>query len=377
MNKIKIFALVEGKLIDKLSDRVSGTFIRIHYILSYLKQKKDINLIYIPFEYKQGFSESYSRINYLIDLFYHFAIPFLSLLIIIFRRPHFIYFSYPNVIYNDKFNISVIRFAKRIGVKLLMYSHDWVEQSEVDGRGKQTLLSEELERELVQTSDVLVVVASKYPEYETAILPGGFEEEEFTNLRYKIHKDRFNIAYTGSMLQGKGIDVLVDSAIMLHKNYPHIKLLLFGKIVTLDEETRKRIMRSEFIIQEVIPRTKLISRFPEIDVFAYPYNPSLTYWNTTRSTKFFEYIGSEIPFIATKCEGLKMISQGKGFLWVDYSAKNFCQKLEYLLKNPSERMRLSRELHELKKDNTWKIRADTLYDIIVNHLKLKKEQKDF
>ena len=68
MKRIKIFALVEGKLIDKLSDRVSGTFIRIHYILKYLKQKEDIELIYIPFEYKQKYSTSYSRINYLIDL---------------------------------------------------------------------------------------------------------------------------------------------------------------------------------------------------------------------------------------------------------------------------------------------------------------------
>ena len=71
MKSIKIFALVEGKTIDKLSDRVSGTWIRLHYILKYLKQKEDIELIYIPFEYKQRFSEGYSRINWFIDLFYH------------------------------------------------------------------------------------------------------------------------------------------------------------------------------------------------------------------------------------------------------------------------------------------------------------------
>ena len=249
-----------------------------------------------------------------------------------------------------------------------MYSHDWVEQSEIEGRGKNTLLSEELEKELVQTSDILVVAASKYPEYETAILPGGLEEEEFANLRYEIHKNRFNIAYTGSMSKGKGIDVLLDSAIMLHKKYPHIKLLLFGQILSLDEETRKKIEESEFIMQTVIPRTKLISHFSEVDVFAYTYNPSIPYWNHTRSLKFFEYIGSEIPFIATRCEGLKMVSDGKGFLWVDYSAEDFCEKLEYLLKNSQERLRLSEELRELKNDNTWKKRTDTLHDIILNKM---------
>ena len=369
MKKIKIFALVEGKIINELSDRVSGTFIRIHYILKHLKQHKNIKLIYIPFEYKQKYSDTYSRINWCIDIFYHFAIPFLSLLIIIFRRPHFIYFSYPNVVYNDKFNIFLLRFSKKIGIKLLMYSHDWVEQNEIEGRGKNELLSGGMEEELVKISDILVVALSKYPKYETAILPGGLEEKEYENLSYEIHEGRFNIAYTGSMVRGKGIDVLIDAAIRLHKSYPNIKLLLFGKILALDDETKKKIDESSFITHKVVPRGELVSFFPEVDVFAYTYNPSIPYWNHHRVTKFFEYIGSEMPFIATKCEGLKMITDGKGLLWVDYSSKDFCEKLEYLLKNPQERVRLSNELHELKKDNTWEQRADALYRMIVSHLK--------
>lgn len=372
MEKIKIFALVEGKIIDELSDRVSGTFIRIHYILKHLQQHKDIKLIYIPFEYKQKYSDTYSRISWCIDTFYHFAIPFFSLLIIIFKRPHFIYFSYPNVVYNDKFNIPLLKFAKKIGTKLLMYSHDWTEQSEVSGQGKNKFLSEKLEDELVKLSDVLVVVLSKYPEHETAILPGGLEENEFESLKYEIHDGRFNIAYTGAMVIDTGVNLLVDAAVMLHKKYPYIKLYLFGRIFALDDETKKKIEETSFIIQKVVPRTKLISYFSEIDVFAYAYNPNIPYYNNTRPTKFFEYIGSEIPFIATKCDGLKMISDGKGFLWVNYSVKGFCEKLEYLLKNPQKRMRLSKELHELKKDNTWEKRADTLHEILLQNL-IKEE----
>jgi glycosyltransferase involved in cell wall biosynthesis len=67
-----------------------------------------------------------------------------------------------------------------------------------------------------------------------------------------------------------------------------------------------------------------------------------------------------------------MISDGKGFLWVNYSVKGFCEKLEYLLKNPQKRMRLSKELHELKKDNTWEKRADTLHEILLQNL-IKEE----
>jgi glycosyltransferase involved in cell wall biosynthesis len=367
MKKINIFALVEGNLIDNLSDRLSGTFIRIHYILKYLKKHKDIKLIYIPYNYKQKYSDTYSRINWCIDIFYHLTIPFLSLLIIIFRHPHFLYFSYPNVIINDKFNIFLLRFSKKIGIKLIMYSHDWIEQSTVSDWGYNKFISENLEKELVRLSDVLIVVLSKYPEHETMILPGGLEEKEFANLNYKIHQDRFNIAYIGSMSKDKGIDILIDAAIKLQKSYPKIKLLLFGNIFSLDNKTKEKIKQNNFIEHKVVPRNNLISFFSNVDVFAYPYNPNIPYWNNTRPTKFFEYIGSEIPFISTKCVGLRMITEGKGLLWVDYSQEDFFKKLEYLLKNPKERIRLSSELHVLKKDNTWGRRANTLHKIIVEH----------
>lgn len=372
MKKIKIFTLVEGKIIDELSDRVSGTFIRIHYILKYLKQHKDIKLIYIPFQYKQKYSQTYSRIKWSIDTFYHFAIPFLSLLIIIFRRPHFIYFSYPNVIYNDKFNIYLLRFAKRIGIKLLMYAHDWIEVTEVVGFGENPFISAELEEELVKNSDIVVAVSSKYPMYETIVLPGGLEPSEFKNMKYEIHENRFNIGFVGALYTARGINVLVDAAIELQKKYPHINLYLWGPIESLDGETIKKIKEVEFIIQEVIPRTQFINNFHKIDVFVYPADPNVPYMNAAYPTKLFEYIGSEIPFVATKCEGVKKISKGKGLLFADFSANNFCGKLVYLLKNPSERMRLSKELHELKKDNTWEKRADTLHGIIVNYLSKEK-----
>ena len=253
MRKIKVFALVEGKHVDKLSDRISGAFIRIHYILKYLKQKENIELIYIPFEYKQHFSESYSRTNYLIDLFYHFTIPLLSWLIILFQRPDFIYFPYPISFYYDKINVPLLRFAKKRGVKLLMYSHDWVEQSEIRGGSKSEILRmETLERELVKMSDILVVVESKYPEYETAVLPGGLEEEEFANLRYEIHEDKFNIAYFGIIVPDYGIKLLVDSAIMLHEKYSYIRLLLFGNMALLDEETKRKIERVVAVIRRGI-----------------------------------------------------------------------------------------------------------------------------
>ena len=61
------------------------------------------------------------------------------------------------------------------------------------------------------------------------------------------------------------------------------------------------IEKSDYIINEVIPRNQLFKNFPLIDILAYTYNPNIDYWDKNHPTKFFEYIGSEIPFIATKC----------------------------------------------------------------------------
>ena len=77
------------------------------------------------------------------------------------------------------------------------------------------------------------------------MLPGGLEEEEFANLRYEIHKDRFNIAFTGAIALNYGIKLLVDSVIMLHEKYSHIRLLLFGAMAPLDEETKRKISESK------------------------------------------------------------------------------------------------------------------------------------
>jgi len=369
MGRIKVFALVEGRIVERLSARVSGTFIRIHYILKHLKEQEGVELSCIPFEYRQKFSDGYSRANHAVDLFYHFAVPLLSLLIILLRRPHFVYFSYPNAVYSNALNVPLLRLAKRMGVKLLMYEHDWAEQGEMRGRSPEEVAPlRELEAELVRMSDVLVVVSSKYPEYETALLPGGLEEEEFADLDYRTRDGRFNIAYVGLLAPDESIDLLVDAAAMLHEKHPCVRLLLFGKIASLDEETLHKIEQSPFITHRLIPRTELVSHFAEVDVFVYPADPSIPYHYNTRPTKFFEYIGSEIPFIATRCDGLKLVSDGKGFLWVEHSAQDFSDKLEYLLQHPEERLRLSRELCELKKDNTWAKRAQALRDILVSHL---------
>ena len=133
----------------------------------------------------------------------------------------------------------------------------------------------------------------------------------------------------------------------------------------MDDYTKDIIKKSKFITNEIVPRTQLFKKLPKIDALAYTYNPGIDYWDKNHPTKLFEYIGSGIPFISTECKGVKKITKGKGVLFVDYSVNDFCIKLEYLLNNPDERLRLHRELCELKKENTWEKRAEIFHNIVL------------
>lgn len=372
MHKIKIFCLVEGKIIDELPDRASGTYIRIHNILDELRKFNDIKLISIPYKYNlegDRFKDNWfqRRKNFI----YSWIMPIISIFSILLTCPNYVYFSYPHAVstnakWTNKINYLTIKICKKLKIRTIMYSHDWVEQSEIQGQVKNPVLSEKLERNLVENSDLLLVAFTKYPDKETIILPGGLKESEFSHLKYKIVKNRFNISYTGSLQPGKGIDILVNAVEILHRKYPYIHLYLWGSLQKeLDERTKNLIKNSKYITNEIVPRTQLFRNFSKIDVLAYTYNPNIDYWDKNHPTKFFEYIGSEIPFISTKCNGIKKIIGGRGLLFVDYSVDDFCKKLEYLLNNPDERLRLHKELCELKKENTWEKRAKTFHNLII------------
>ena len=236
MHKIKIFCLVEGKIIDKLPDRVSGTYIRIHNILNELRKFSDIKLISIPYKYNlEGDIYKDSWIQRRKNFIYSWIVPYISILTILLIRPHYLYFSYPHAVgkntkWTNKLNYLIIKICKKLKIKIIMYSHDWIEQNEIQGQGKNPILSEELERNLVEISDILLVAFSKYPSQETIVLPGGLNELEFSHLKYKIVKNRFNIGYTGSLHPGKGIDILVNAVVNLHRKYQYIHLYLWGSL---------------------------------------------------------------------------------------------------------------------------------------------------
>lgn len=369
--KIRIFCLVEGKIIDKLPDRISGTYIRIHNILNELRKFDDIELISIPYKYNlegDRFKDNWfeRRKNFI----YSWIVPVMSFLMVLVIRPHYLYFSYPqavgvNSLHTNKLNLFIIKFCKKFKIRTIMYAHDWNDQGRIVGTGSNIFLTDDLEKYLVSNSDILLCVVSKYPQFETLQLVGGFDKKEFSNFKYKVCPKRFHIGYIGGISKGRGIELVIDSSIQLNKKYPFVKLYLFGPLVNLDRNYVEFINKKSFITQKLIPRTELVKHFTDIDVWIYPYSPKIEYSNGGVSTKFFEYIGSEIPIISTKTKGVTSLIGCNGIMFFNFSINDLTDKLEFLLINHDVRQKLHMDLKKMKINHTWAKRAEIFHNLII------------
>ncbi|HEC91983.1 MAG TPA: glycosyltransferase [Candidatus Atribacteria bacterium] len=361
MKKIKIFALIEGNIIKNLSNQPSGTYVRIYYTLKYIKDKADISLIYIPYSY--FCSKSYFALQ--INRLTAFIAWILSFFIIIVKKPDYIYLPYPHSIVSNRLNYRIVNFFKKKGIKLIVDVHDWLDQSRAISENKATI-KPEIESELVGNADILFLgIENKYPKIKACIVPNGFDDKELKNIKYSIKKGRFNIGYVGAITKNRGIDILVDATSKIHQRYNFVKLFLYGEFGKIDSKTKEKILKLEYICQRQVPRTKLRDYIANIDVFMLPYDPNVSYLNKVFPTKLFEYIGSEVPIICTKCQSISKLLPKNSILFVDYNVEDFCNKLEYLLNNPKEREEFSKNLRSIKARHTWKCRSEKMYKAII------------
>ena len=102
------------------------------------------------------------------------------------------------------------------------------------------------------------------------IISHGFEHlfiEKYPN-PYKSIKNRFNICYIGGITKNRGIDILVQSCVELHKKYPYIKLYLTGFYGEgISKNLKDVIEKSDFIVRKQVPRKEIVDSFQDVDFY--------------------------------------------------------------------------------------------------------------
>jgi len=370
---IELFAAVNGCVLDDLGENVSATYTRIHYLLRGLRDFPDIWIDSIGFE--QLDQNDFRAIIY--NNIIKTIVAIRTVWRLIKKRP-LVYFAYPHSLTTVQ-NRAIFRLCKMINLEIILDIHDTIEQASAVGTGRSTL-NEAYESYCFRESTVLLPSMDgalwrrlqedyKIPYNKRIIyVPNAFEEEfiDCYPEPYKSQGDRFNICYIGGISKNRGVDLLVKACSELQKRYPQLRLLLFGICGEgTPAETKHLINNSDFIILKEIPRKEIPLSFGDIDLFVMPYNPNEIYMSSITPTKFFEYIGAGKPVLCTKCESLKDIGSDGSIMYVDYELEDFKSKIEMLIKSPELREEMSKKLLNIRKEHTWKERADRIYKEIL------------
>ena len=315
------------------------------------------------------------------------AVALRSALPLIRYRP-LVYFAYPHSL-NTVQNRMLFRFCRMLHLKRILDIHDTVEQANAVGAGR-SMLNEAYEGYCFRESTILMpsmdgpLWKKLQEDYEitedkrTVYVPNAFEDEfiDYYPEPYKSQGDRFNICYIGGITKNRGVEILVRACYELQKQYPMLKLLLFGAYGgAMPDETRQTISESDFIVMKEIPRKDIPHSFAEIDLFVMPYNPHEIYLSSITPTKFFEYIGTGKPILCTKCESLMDIGSDGSIVYVDYGLEDFKSKIEMLIRGPEMREEMSKKLLNLRKQHTWKERARRIHDALMESEHALAERK--
>ena len=368
----RLFAVVNGEVIESLEGNTTPTYTRIHYLLNELKKFEDIEVMAISFHllFKRGLA------SILYNNFLKTVAALRSALLLILCRP-WVYFAYPHSLTTTQ-NRALFRLCRMLGLKIILDIHDTIEQANAVGAGKSTL-SEAYESYCFRESTLLLPsmdgplwrrlleVYEIKDDKRIVYVPNAFEEEfiDYYPEPYKSKANRFNVCYIGGITKNRGVELLVQACSDLQERYPQLKLLLLGNYgEAVAAETRDVISKSDFITMKEIPRKEIPRSFDNIDLFVMPYNPHEIYMDSITPTKFFEYIGTGKPILCTKCESLIEIGSDGSIVYVDYELEDFKSKIEMLIKEPGLREDMSDKLLILRKGHTWKERARRVHDAI-------------
>ena len=135
---IKLFAVVNGDILDDLDTNVSATYTRIHYLLNGIRGFPDLEVKSISFRQMSG--------KDLISVIYNNLIKTIvavrSATTLIANRP-VVFFAYPYSLTTMQ-NRGLFHLCKLLKLDIVLDIHDTIEQAQVIGTGKSTL-SRELE----------------------------------------------------------------------------------------------------------------------------------------------------------------------------------------------------------------------------------------
>ena len=191
------------------------------------------------------------------------------------------------------------------------------------------------------------------------------------NIKLKIvkkYQKYFVIFYAGGIDILRGINIIMESLILIKSSIPNIKFVFAGNIfkgynpLQHAEElgVSDLIEYTGFLPIEEIPTYISAS---DICVFVPPVNREEI--NKTIATKIYQYLAMKKPIIVSQAKLMHdfVISNKIGLVLNEYSKENFAEKVMILYNNPNLRKKISNNAKLISENYYWEKTSEMLIDM--------------
>ena len=202
------------------------------------------------------------------------------------------------------------------------------------------------------------------------VLPDGVDLQALTEAkgsrrsilqRYGIATEVPLIVYTGSFLNWKGVDVLVQS--VKHLQNLSSKIFILGG-QGADYERVFRLVRQEKLEDRITlakprPFNEVLNILKSSDIAVIPNTNTEIGGKYTSPLKLFEYMGCGLPIVASDLPAMReVITTGKnGYFFRPDDARDLARCLDLLLSQSELRIVMGNNNHEKAKKFSWSTRA--------------------
>ena len=201
------------------------------------------------------------------------------------------------------------------------------------------------------------------------VLPGAVDSSKY---KFKYNFDHSNknltITYVGSLIENRGVTVLLESA----KNLPNILIQIIGGVAKELDNANK------YISSQNIQNVKLLGHKSQHEIYKY-YNESdilvlpmsgkeIHTQKYASPNKLFEYMASGKAIIASNLDSInEVLTDGKDCVLFDPdNSDDLTNKIKLLVENSHLRFKLGENAKKLSENFSWEKRVLKIYNHVGN-----------
>ena len=178
--------------------------------------------------------------------------------------------------------------------------------------------------------------------------------------------DTMNLAYTGALDKGRGIDLIMEMAGYLPANY---RIFIFGgkqdkETEKLHAELKERNVAHKVTITGWLNQTELQERLSEMHLGLLPLKDNFFNRYLTAPSKLFDYLSHSLPAVASPLPALEeLVNDHHLGIIADWNQPDdVAKQIVQLMDDESLYMNMTNEVYRFALEHTWEKRGKKLVE---------------